>query len=72
MNTTVTIIREVEITVEARYVPAVRATHMQPPEPPTIIIDEAYDDTSDVMLTDAEREEVERLVLESPPEPDYD
>ena len=72
MNTTIYITREVEITVEARYVPAVRATYMQPGEPPSIIIDEAYDDTGDVMLTDAEREEVERLVLESPPEPDYD
>ena len=72
MTATIYITREVEITVEARYMPAVRATHMQPGEPPTIIIDEAYDDTGDVMLTDAEREEVERLVLESPPEPDYD
>ena len=72
MNTTVTIIREVEITVEARYVPAVRATHMEPGVPANIIIDEAYDDTGGVMLTEAERDEVELLVLESPPERDYD
>jgi len=72
MTTTVYITREVEITVEARYVPAVRATHMDPPVPAYIIVDEAYDDTGGVMLTEAERDEVERLVLDSPPEPDYD
>jgi len=72
MKTTVTIIREVEITVEARYIPAVRATHMQPPEPADIIIDEAYDDTGGVMLTEAERDEVREMILENPPERDCD
>jgi hypothetical protein len=71
MNTTVTIIREVEITVEVRYIPAVRATHMQPPEPADIIIDEAYDDTGGVMLTAAERDEVREMVLQDPPHRDY-
>jgi hypothetical protein len=36
--TTVTIIREVEIEVDVRYIPAVRATHMQPPEPAEVEI----------------------------------
>ena len=71
MKTTVTIIREVEITVEVRYVPAVRATHMQPGEPADIIVDEAYDDTGGVMLTEAERDEVREMVLENPPQRDY-
>ena len=71
MTTTVTITREVEITVEVRYVPAVRATHMTPPEPADIIIDEAYDDTGGVILTRAEREEVREMILQDPPQRDY-
>ena len=71
MNTTVTLIREVEITVEARYIPAVRATHMQPGEPADIIIDEAYDDVHSVILTHAEREEVREMILQDPPQRDY-
>ena len=71
MTTTVTITREVEITVEVRYVPAVRATHMQPGEPADIIIDEAYDDTGGVMLTYAERQEVREMILQDPPQRDY-
>ena len=71
MTTTVTIIREVEITVEARYVPAVRATHMQPGEPADIIIAEAYDEDGGVILTRAEREEVREMILQDPPQRDY-
>jgi hypothetical protein len=71
MKTTVTIIREVEITIEVRYIPAVDATYMQPAEPADIIIDEAYDDTGGVMLTEAERDEVREMVLENPPHRDY-
>ena len=72
MTTTVTIIREIEITVDVRYIPAVRATHMQPGEPADIIIDEAYDDDGGMMLTEAEVDEVREMVLQDPPQPDYD
>ena len=72
MTTTVTITREIEITVEACYVPAVRATHMQPGEPADIIIDEAYDDDGGVMLTQAEVDEVREMVLQDPPQRDCD
>ena len=73
MRTTVTITREIEITVVARYVPAVRATHMQPPEPADIVILDAYDNELDVLpLTEAEVDEVREMVLQDPPQPDYD
>jgi hypothetical protein len=72
MTTTVTIIREVEITVEVRYVPAVRATHMQPPEPAEVEILDAYDELNQgVNLTSAERDEVREMVLQDPPQRDY-
>ena len=72
MTTTVTIIREIEITVDVRYIPAVRATHMQPGEPADIIIDEAYDDDGGMMLTEAEVDEVREMVLQDPPQRDCD
>ena len=73
MRTTVTITREIEITVVARYVPAVRATHMQPPEPADIVILDAYDNELDVLpLTEAEVDEVREMVLQDPPQRDYD
>jgi len=73
MTTTVYITREIEITVEARYIPAVRATHMQPPEPAEVEIIEAYDELNQsVRLSEAERDEVREMVLNSPPERDYD
>ena len=73
MRTTVTITREIEITVVARYVPAVRATHMQPPEPADIVILDAYDNELDVLpLTEAEVDQVREMVLQDPPQPDYD
>ena len=71
MKTTVTIIREVEITVEVRYIPAVRATHMQPPEPAEVEIIDAYDELNQgVNLTEAERDEVREMVLQYPPQRD--
>jgi len=72
MITTVTIIREVEIEVDVRYIPAVRATHMQPDEPAEVEILDACYDYNSVILTEAERNEVREMVLENPPEPDYD
>ena len=71
MKTTVTIIREIEITVEVRYIPGTAATRWEPCDPADIIIDEAYDDTGGVMLTEAERDEVREMVLQDPPQRDY-
>ena len=68
---TITMTREIEITVEARYVPAVRATHMQPGEPADIEILEAYDqDGLSIELTDSEVDEVREMVLQDPPQRD--
>lgn len=73
MTQTIYIVREIEIEVETRYIAGVRATHMQPPEPASVEIITAYDqDGLAIELTDAEIDEVERLVLESPPERDCD
>lgn len=72
MKTTVTIIREVEIEVDVRYIPAVRATHMQPPEPADVEILDAYDELNQIVnLTQAERDEVREMVLQDPPQRDY-
>jgi len=71
MITTIYITREVEIEVSVRYIPAVRATHMQPPEPAEVeIIDACYDYNS-VILTEAERDEIREMVLQDPPQLDY-
>ena len=68
MTTTITITREIEITVEARYVPAVRATYMQPGEPADIKILDAYDNDGGVLaLTEAEIDEVREMVLQESP-----
>ena len=73
MTTTVTITREIEITVEVRYIPAVRATHMQPGEPADIEIIDAYDnDYQLIKLTEAEVDEVREMALQDPPQRDYD
>ena len=73
MTTTVNIIREIEITVEVRYIPAVRATHMQPGEPADIQILDSYDnDLAGLALTDSEVDEVREMVLQDPPQRDYD
>jgi hypothetical protein len=72
MTSTVTIIREIEIEVDVRYIPAVRATHMQPPEPAEVEILDAYDELNQsVNLTEAERDEVREMVLQDPPQRDY-
>ena len=72
-TTSFTITREIEITVEARYIPAVRATHMQPGEPADIEIIDAYDnDYQLIKLTEAEVDEVREMVLQDPPQRDYD
>jgi hypothetical protein len=71
MTTTVTIIREITIEVDARYIPAKRATHMTPPEPADVEIIEAYnDDIGGVILTQSERQEVREMVLQDPPQRD--
>jgi hypothetical protein len=72
MKTTIYITREIEIEVEVRYIPAVDATYMQPPEPAEVEILDACYDYNSVILTEAERDEVRVMVLENPPEPDYD
>ena len=71
MTTTVYITREIEITVEARYIPEVDATYMQPPEPAEVEILDACYDYNSVILTKAERDEVREMVLENPPHRDY-
>ena len=71
MNTTVTITREVEIEVDVRYVAAVRATHMQPPEPAEVEILDACYGYNSVILTEAEVEQVREMVLQDPPQRDY-
>ena len=71
MTTTVTIIREITIEVDARYIPAKRATHMTPAEPAEVEIIDAYDDVHSVILTHAEREEVREMILQDPPQRDY-
>jgi hypothetical protein len=72
MKTTVTIIREVEIEVEVRYIPAVDATYMQPEEHADVEIIGAHVNGDGIELTDDELDEVREMVLENPPEPDYD
>jgi len=71
MTTTVTIIREVEIEVDVRYIPAVGATHMQPAEPADVEILHAHYYSDNIELTEAERDEVREMVLENPPHRDY-
>jgi hypothetical protein len=70
MKTTITIIREVEIEVDARYIPAVRATPLTPPEPADVEIIDAYDDAGSIILTQSERQEIREMVLQDPPQRD--
>ena len=73
MTAAVTIIREIEITVEVRYIPGARATHWQPEELADVEIIEAYDNDANLIdLTEAEVDEVREMVLQDPPQPDYD
>jgi len=71
MITTVYITREIEITVQARYIPAVDATYMQPSEPADIEILYAHYDSDNIELTEAEIDEVREMVLQDPPHRDY-
>ena len=71
MTTTVTIIREVAVEVDVRYIPAKRANYLTPAEPADVEIIDAYDDVRSVILTHAEREEVREMILQDPPQRDY-
>jgi hypothetical protein len=71
MNT-VTITREIEITVGARYIPGTDATYWQPGEADNIEILTAYDqDGLSIELTDSEVDEVREIVLQDPSQCDY-
>ena len=71
MTTTVTITREIEITVGARYIPGTAATYWQPAEHENVEIIEAYDqDGLSIELTDSEVDEVRVMVLQDPPQRD--
>ena len=73
MHTTITITREVEITVGARYIPGTDATYWQPGEPADIEIIDAYDaDGLAIQLTDSEVDVVREMVLQDPPQRDCD
>jgi hypothetical protein len=70
MIATVSITREVEITVEAHYVPGSPATYLQPPDPAEVLIIDAYTEDGRVLLTASERDEVIEMVLQDPPDGD--
>jgi hypothetical protein len=73
MNTTIYITREIKIDVAVEYTPAVKATHLDPPVAPDIQIITAYDqDVNYIELTDSEVDEVREIVLQDPPQRDYD
>jgi hypothetical protein len=67
---TITITREIEIIVEARLIPGMPATYMQPADHADIEIIEAHYDGNIIDLTEAEIDEVREMVLENPPERD--
>jgi len=71
MTTTVYITREIEITVEARFIPAVDATYMQPEEHANVEIIGAHVNGDEIELTEAEIDEVCEMVLQDPPHRDY-
>ena len=71
MITTVYITREIEITVQARYIPAVDATYMQPEEHANVEIIGAHVNGDGIELTEAEIDEVREMVLQDPPHRDY-
>lgn len=62
-NMTISITREIEITVEARVIPGTPATYMQPGCPPDIEILEAHADGNIIELTEAEIDEVRDIVF---------
>lgn len=61
---TITITREVEITVEAHLIPGSPATHLDPPTPADIEILEAHADGKIIELAAAEIEEVREIALD--------
>ena len=70
---TITITRQIEITVEVHLKPGTPATHLEPADPADIEILEAYDqDGLSIELTDSEVDEVRDTVLLDPPQRDYD
>ena len=60
---TITLTREIEITVEVRVIPGTPSTYMQPGYAPDIEILEAHHDGNIIELTDAEVDEVREMVL---------
>jgi hypothetical protein len=60
---TISITREIEITVEVRVIPGTPATYMQPAEHDDIEILEAHYDGNIIELTEAEVDEVREMVL---------
>jgi hypothetical protein len=61
---TITLTREIEITVEVRVIPGSPATYMQPAEHADIEILDAFDELNQgVELTEAEVDEVREMVL---------
>lgn len=67
---TITLTREIDITVEVRVIPGTPATYMQPPDHADIEILEAHVCGNTIELTEAEIDEVREMVLENPPERD--
>jgi len=61
---TITIIRQIEITVEAHLIPGTPATQWEPPIPADIEIIEAHADGQSIDLTDDEIDEVREIALD--------
>lgn len=61
---TITIIRQIEITVEVHLKPGTPATHVEPADYSDIEIIEAHADGESIELTEAEIEEVREIALD--------
>jgi len=61
---TITIIRQIEITVEAHLIPGTPATQWYPPIPADIEIIEAHAEGQSIELTDDEIDEVREIALD--------
>jgi len=61
---TITIIRQIEIAVEAHLIPGTPATQWEPPIPADIEIIEAHADGQSIDLTDDEIDEVREIALD--------
>ena len=64
MTMTITIIRQIDITVEAHLIPGTPATQWEPPIPANIEIIEAHADGQSIDLTDDEIDEVREIALD--------